>query len=405
MSISSLRGINPADVGVIILGHGSREEEANTEFQDLVHAYKKEWPEWDIEYAQVELAPPDLKTALRNISSRRRRIVIVPLFLFTSGHVKNDIPLVIHSLKAEFPKHEYLVTGAIGPEPRMAEFMMKRLKEAVTLDSVRIAKTGVVVVGRGASDSDANSDFFKLVRLFEESGTFAFVQPTFIGITKPLLPQTLESAARLRPEELLILPYFLFKGRLINRINKIAEEFATAYPWIKTTALPSLGFDTLFFELITEKIARVLSGGMPLPCVGCEYRQNLPGLPNRVGGLKALLWSLRHLETHTQSGPHEFPHKNITKHVLVCTNVDCAEKNSIALVSKLRQQVKESGRYGDIKITRTSCMGRCGEGPAVVVYPDGIWYQKVGPEDAQELFQEHLLNDRIVPRLVDTIMQ
>jgi (2Fe-2S) ferredoxin len=50
-------------------------------------------------------------------------------------------------------------------------------------------------------------------------------------------------------------------------------------------------------------------------------------------------------------------------------------------------------------------MGRCGEGPTVAVYPDGIWYRDVRESDAAELVREHLLSDRLVGRLVDTIMQ
>ena len=49
-------------------------------------------------------------------------------------------------------------------------------------------------------------------------------------------------------------------------------------------------------------------------------------------------------------------------------------------------------------------MGRCGEGPTVAVYPDGIWYRDVQPDDAKELIEEHLTGDRIVSRLVDNIM-
>ena len=49
-------------------------------------------------------------------------------------------------------------------------------------------------------------------------------------------------------------------------------------------------------------------------------------------------------------------------------------------------------------------MGRCGEGPAVVVYPDGIWYRAVHEPDVHDLVHEHLLGDRIVARLVDNIM-
>ena len=41
-------------------------------------------------------------------------------------------------------------------------------------------------------------------------------------------------------------------------------------------------------------------------------------------------------------------------------------------------------------------MGRCGEGPTVAVYPDGIWYRGVHAGDAEELVREHLLGDRLV---------
>jgi len=67
--------------------------------------------------------------------------------------------------------------------------------------------------------------------------------------------------------------------------------------------------------------------------------------------------------------------------------------------------VKDAGREREIKITRTSCMGRCGEGPTVAVYPDGIWYRAVRVDDARDLVGDHLLRDRLVARLVDNVMQ
>jgi (2Fe-2S) ferredoxin len=50
-------------------------------------------------------------------------------------------------------------------------------------------------------------------------------------------------------------------------------------------------------------------------------------------------------------------------------------------------------------------MGRCGEGPTVAVYPDGIWYQAVQERDAAEIYREHLVEDRLVGRLVGDILQ
>jgi (2Fe-2S) ferredoxin len=91
--------------------------------------------------------------------------------------------------------------------------------------------------------------------------------------------------------------------------------------------------------------------------------------------------------------------------VLVCANVDCAGRGSIALITALRRSLVKIGLERDIRVTRTGCMGRCGEGPTVAVYPDGIWYRGVQDTDAEEIVSEHLVNERLVPRLVDDIMQ
>ena len=111
------------------------------------------------------------------------------------------------------------------------------------------------------------------------------------------------------------------------------------------------------------------------------------------------------METHSQAMPHVHAHQGMRKHVLVCGNVDCAARGSIALIAGLRRALKRIGREREIKITRTSCMGRCGEGPTVAVYPDGVWYRGVNPADANELVDQHLVRDRLVARLIDGIMQ
>jgi (2Fe-2S) ferredoxin len=263
----------------------------------------------------------------------------------------------------------------------------------------------VIVVGRGASDPDANGDFCKLVRLFGEGRGYAMVAPTFIGITRPLVDETLELVARARPERIVVAPYFLFGGRLISKLEAFVRAFSDRCPWIPVTIARHLGADARLFDLVDERVREALEGAAPLACDNCQYRLPLPGREENVGGLRAMLWSLRHGFTHTQAVPHVHAHKPLVKHVLVCGNVDCADRGSVALVESLRRLVKDAGRERDIKITRTSCMGRCGEGPTVAVYPDGIWYRGVRESDASELVREHLLGDRLVARLVDQIMQ
>jgi (2Fe-2S) ferredoxin len=57
-----------------------------------------------------------------------------------------------------------------------------------------------------------------------------------------------------------------------------------------------------------------------------------------------------------------------------------------------------------VRTTRVMCMGRCGEGPAVAVYPDGVWYRRVTTADVPELFTSHFVEDRPIGRLVDLVL-
>ena len=74
------------------------------------------------------------------------------------------------------------------------------------------------------------------------------------------------------------------------------------------------------------------------------------------------------------------------------------------MLNGLRDELRQRGLDRSVRTTRVMCLGRCGEGPAVVVYPDGVWYRRVTPEDVPELTLSHLVEDRPVGRLVDHIL-
>lgn len=390
--------------GLLIVGHGSRDPSANVEFEAVVAAYRSTRPDIEVAHGYVELARPSLATALRDLAQQVDSIVVLPLFLFAAGHVKNDIPLALSQARQDFPTVRFTVAHALGVHPNLVDLAFERARTA--LEGAREAtKTAVIVVGRGSSDPDANGDFCKVVRLLAEGREIGWVMPCFIGVTRPLFEETLELVARARPERIVVVPYFLFSGRLISRIREQMEAFQARYPWIKTELAPHLGSDDRLLKLMDERLCEAMEGERPLPCDTCQYRVPVSAVAENVGGLKALLWSLRHGFTHAQAMPHVHAHRPLTKHVLVCGNVDCADAGSIALIATLRRLLKETGHELDIRVTRTSCMGRCGEGPTVAVYPDGIWYRGVKEADAKELIEEHLLSDRLVSRLVDNIMQ
>jgi sirohydrochlorin ferrochelatase/(2Fe-2S) ferredoxin len=390
--------------GILIVGHGSREQASNLEFEQLIEHVRAHRSEFDVRHAYVELAAPSLADGLDAIARDNDRVVVVPCFLFTAGHVKNDIPLALAAVRRKFPEVRFEAGRVLGVHPAMAELAFQRAAEAGG-GAADARRTAVMVVGRGASDPDANGDFCKLVRLFGEGRGFGWVAPAFMGITRPLFDETIELIARARPERILVVPYLLFGGRLIVRLEEQIREFGNRYPWIELRLASHLGVDSKLLEVMDERIREALSGQAPLPCDNCQYRAPVGAIAENVGGFRSLLWSARHMETHAQAMPHVHAHQGMRKHVLVCGNVDCASRGSIALIAGLRRALKRIGREREIRITRTSCMGRCGEGPTVAVYPDGIWYRAVNPADANELVDQHLVGDRLIARLIDGIMQ
>jgi NADH-quinone oxidoreductase subunit F len=89
-------------------------------------------------------------------------------------------------------------------------------------------------------------------------------------------------------------------------------------------------------------------------------------------------------------------------HVLVCAGAGCVSSGCREVRDALVQGITEYGLQGEIKVIETGCIGSCDLGPIVVIYPEGVFYQKLKPEDARLIAQEHLFKGRVVKRLLYT---
>lgn len=95
------------------------------------------------------------------------------------------------------------------------------------------------------------------------------------------------------------------------------------------------------------------------------------------------------------------------KHVFVCTQMrppghprgSCAAHASAAVLTEFQQQFEKRGLWGKYGLTGTGCMGPCGNGPSVLVYPEGIMYGGVTKEDVNAIIDEHVLGNQPVARL------
>ena len=91
----------------------------------------------------------------------------------------------------------------------------------------------------------------------------------------------------------------------------------------------------------------------------------------------------------------------LQRHVFVCTNGPFCwyDGDPDALLEELKKRVAAAGLADAVRINRSGCLNACGHGPALVVYPEATWYGHVQVDDADELFQRHILGGEPVGRL------
>lgn len=99
---------------------------------------------------------------------------------------------------------------------------------------------------------------------------------------------------------------------------------------------------------------------------------------------------------------------SLSRHVFVCTGPACTEHGAAATLEAFYCALAACGRLygkrgspqGDILVTTCGSVGLCAMGPAVLVYPEGVWYYGVSPDDVDTIVTQHLLGGEPVTRLL-----
>jgi NADH-quinone oxidoreductase subunit F len=90
---------------------------------------------------------------------------------------------------------------------------------------------------------------------------------------------------------------------------------------------------------------------------------------------------------------------NARTHVLICAGAGCVASGSLEVSKAIQEAIAKHGLADDVKVVETGCLGPCADGPVAVVYPEGVFYEKVKPSDAEEIVKQHLASGKIVERL------
>ena len=275
-------------LGVMLCGHGSRDADAVKEFAVLSEHLKERLPHYPVEYGYLEFATPIIRSGLDALKAKGvTRVLAVPGMLFAAGHAKNDIPSVLNTYAAQ-NRLRIDYGKELGIDPKMMRAAADRVQEALDQvpGDVPRHETLLVVVGRGASDPDANSNISKVTRLLWEGFGFGWAETAYSGVTFPLVEPGLEHAAKLGYRRIIVFPYFLFSGILVQRIYDATDAVAKRHPAIQFVKAAYLNDHAAVIATFEERIKQILTGDVAMNCQMCKYRTQVLGFEADVGAVQ-----------------------------------------------------------------------------------------------------------------------
>ena len=270
----------------MVCGHGSRDTGAVEEFQAVAQGLKERLPQYETDWGFLEFATPVIRTGLDALRAKGiRKVLAVPGMLFAAGHAKNDIPSVLNAYQTQNPELEISYARELGIDLKLIRAAGERVEDALQKagDGVSREDTLLVVVGRGASDPDANSNVAKVTRMLWEGLGLGWAETAYSGVTFPLVEPGLEHATRLGYKRIVVFPYFLFTGILVKRIYHFTDIVAAKHPEIEFIKASYLNDHPLVLDAFAERVEEIRNGVNNMNCKLCKYREKFLGFENEVG--------------------------------------------------------------------------------------------------------------------------
>jgi sirohydrochlorin cobaltochelatase len=244
-------------LGILFVGHGTRNKQGQVQFLDLAHAIRDKLQPIPLEPAFLELAEPSIDDAVQALASQAERILTVPLLLFSAGHAKEDIP---DAVQAACQQHSIQNVGQTEPlqhAPALLQLASLRFREALTPQdqSIPTQDRALLMLGRGSSDLTATRAMRHLTLLRKQADCVAYAGTSFFAVAKPDPATLFDYIFQRRQEKLIVVqPHLLFDGLLWQQALNMVQEYQAKSPHRQWRITQPLGADIALAQAISEII-------------------------------------------------------------------------------------------------------------------------------------------------------
>jgi len=252
---------------LVIAAHGTRDESGVAECRALAERVANKLPDVPVELGFVELAEPKIPEAVQAAVAQAPGVseeptegeqsvsaVVVPLMFNTGGHVREDIPEAIDEGRGGA---RVAYSAPLLPDVRMRKALDRRLAETLAAgegrEQWRARDTAVVLVGRGALVADANASHYTLTRMFWEENDLARVEPAFIQVTRPSVPEALTALHAQGAQQIVVQGNFLFPGLLHVWMTEQVQAWQASHPGVEIRIAPVIGDCDEVAEVVVDR--------------------------------------------------------------------------------------------------------------------------------------------------------
>ncbi|MFO1432308.1 MAG: sirohydrochlorin chelatase [Candidatus Competibacteraceae bacterium] len=277
---------NAKPPALLLIGHGSRDADGVREFHRMAERLFAALPERLCLSSFLELTEPSLREGVAQLSRQgATAITALPVMLMAAGHIKNDIPAELETIQAEHPEVSITLGTELGVHPALLQAARERIEAGETAFGPEYSRrdTLLLVVGRGSSDPDANSNLAQITRLLWETLSFGWAETAYCAVIPPSVTAALEQVHNLNFKYRLVFPYVLFGGRVIQQIATAVEGYRRLYPKIQVAMTPYLNDHPLVVQVLLERLRRAEAGEGVMNCPLCQYKEPIIGYEHHHG--------------------------------------------------------------------------------------------------------------------------
>ncbi|WP_042463964.1 sirohydrochlorin chelatase [Neobacillus dielmonensis] len=203
---------------ILYIGHGTRSKKGAEDAKAFIHRVMERIPVPIQEISFLELTEPFIGEGFRRCVQRgATEITVVPLFLLAAGHIKEDIPAELSSLKRQFPEVTIDVRDPFGVQDKILDGIMELVRDIVV---DLMPQDSILIVGRGSSDPSVHTAFSQIADGLQKRLGIEHVSVCYLAAAEPRFQEGLNTISnRTFNGRVIVIPYLLFSGLLLAEVN------------------------------------------------------------------------------------------------------------------------------------------------------------------------------------------